>query len=178
MEIIHFNDDNYRKKIQCKEFTYAQLAKGIYTKRRNIATSKVTVCTSAICAPITSGVSLLATANAFRNINVEKRKLFLLEEEWQRCGQERLSKRFVKDTLIPVVLTTTIGLITFTVDIGIASGVANAAYNAQMGIPGVDFHGHAVGAVYAVIEKGMGAVAQKFNAEIAEVGSNNQKYHY
>jgi hypothetical protein len=29
-----------------------------------------------------------------------------------------------------------------------------------------------------VIEKGMGAVAQKFNAEIAEVGSNNQKYHY
>jgi hypothetical protein len=177
-EVFHFNDASYRKKIQRKEFTYAQLAKGIYAKRRNITTSKVTVYTTVICVPVTFGVSLLATANAFRNINVEKRKLFLLEEEWQRCGQTRLPKRFIKDTLIPVILTTAIGVLTFTVDVGISSMAANAAYNAQMGIPSMEFQGHAVGAVYTVVENGMGMAARGFNEQIAEIGSSSRGYHY
>ena len=169
-EVFHFSDNNYCRKIQHPEFTYAQLTRGIYTKPCNIATSRITVYTSTIAAPVTHGMSFLATATALRNINIKKRKLCLLEEEWQMCGQTQLPRRFIEDTLIPVILATAIGALIFTIDIGISSIAVNTVYNAQMGIPSMEFHGHVVGAVCTVIEQGLAMAAQRFNEQL--VGSS------
>ena len=163
-EWLGFSSSKYREKISRKEYSYAELATNIYKKRRAIVSAKTSAVSSAAAAHVTGGASLFGTGLSMRSLSVEKQKLELLEEEWQRRGQDPLPKRKLKDMLIPIVLTGAIGVFAFNVDLGIANATQTAAEAAAMGIPGYEFNGHVIGAYYDTVEKGMGMAGDAVNS--------------
>lgn len=153
--LLGFSSNKYREKISSPDYSYAELATNIYKKRRSIVSSKTSAVTGVATAHVSGGTSLIGSAWAGRNISVEKQKLELLEEEWERRGQDPLPKRKLTDVIIPILITGAMGVFAFNVDLGIANATHTAATAAAMGVPGYDFNGHAVGAYYDVVEKGM-----------------------
>ena len=162
--LFGFSSSDYREKISSRDYSYAEVATNIYRKRRAIASSKTSAVGGVAAVHVSGGASLVGTAWATRNISVEKKKLRLLEEEWERRGQEPLPKRTLKDTIIPIIITGAIGVFTFSVDLAISNATATAAQAAAMGIPGYEFHGHLVGAYYTSIEKGAGKLGNAVNS--------------
>ena len=159
--LFGFDKDDYRTKINARDYSYAKLATNIYKKRRAIAISATSAVGSVAAAHITGGTSLIGTAWSARNISIEKQKPKLLEEEWENNRlQPPLKQRTTKDLVIPIIITGAIGAFAFTVDLAIDHATQTAAEAAAMGIPGYDFHGHLVGAYYTVIEKGASAIAE------------------
>ncbi len=116
-ETIHFNERDYRRKIRKPDYTHYELVSNIYRKRRNIASSTTSMVTSVATAPV-AGIGVVGLAWSARNMSVDAQKLRLLEKEWARRGQKPLPKRPIKDTLIPVLMTTAVGIFAPFVDIG------------------------------------------------------------
>lgn len=162
--LLGFSSSSYCDKISAREYSYAELAKNIYKKRRAINVAKTSAVSSAAAAHVTGGTSLLGTGWSMRTVSVEKQKLGLLEEEWERRGQDPLPKRKLKDLWIPVIITGAIGAFTFSVDLAISNATQTAAEAAAMGIPGYEFNGHLVGAWYSAVEKGMGKAGDTINS--------------
>ncbi|KAJ8482838.1 hypothetical protein ONZ45_g14818 [Pleurotus djamor] len=158
-ETFGFSSSDYIEKISDPSYTLQEIALNIYKKRRAIAMSTVQVAGGILASTISGGVTLAGSAFAARNINVEKRKLKLLEEEWEgNRRQYPLPKRHVKDTVIPVIIATAVGALAFTVDLGLSNAVAqNEMY--PIGHP---FHYPyditQVGIYYTAVERGAQAI--------------------
>lgn len=161
--LLGFSGSDYRAKISSREYSYAELATNIYRKRRAIVTSEVSAVCGVVAAHVTGGTSLVGSAWSARNISVEMKKLRLLEEEWARRGQHPLPERTIKDTIIPVLITGAIGVFAFYVDLSMAELTAEAAQAAAQGIPGCEFQGHLVGAIYTVVEKSVAKLGDTLN---------------
>lgn len=144
--MFEFNDAQYRRKISWGWYSYAALATNIYRKRRAILISGISVVASAAAAPLTHGVSLISTAWSLRTLYVTEQKLKLLEAEWARRGQEPLPEHPIEDVVIPILIASTVGLYTFTIDLGLA-GVVVAA-----GLPDLEVNNHDVGTYYTALE--------------------------
>ena len=170
---LHFSATSYDKRIHDKDYTFGELARDIYLKRCHIASSTTSAAAGIACAHVSGGVSLFGSAYAGRNVSVEKQKLTLLEHLWESTGVEPLPHRHIKDTVIPVVITTAVGVFTFSVDLGLSNAVANAA---QAGIPGYELaiSSHITGGEFSGVEKGMGWVGERINQKIAGHGEHIQ----
>ncbi|KAF7974354.1 hypothetical protein HWV62_12304 [Athelia sp. TMB] len=168
-EILNFSSSDYEDRIRGKNYTFGELARDIYIKRRAIASSKASAVTSAAAVHVTGGTSLFGTAYAGRNISVEKQKLALLERFWEDSGAAPLPRRHIKDTVIPIALATAVGVFAFSVDLAIANAVSTAATAAQMGIPGytLPVSSLVISGEYFAIEKGMGWAGKKVNGVVA-----------
>ena len=168
-EILKFSSSDYEDRIREKNYTYGELARDIYCKRRAIASSKASAVSSAAAVHVTGGTSLFGTAYAGRNISVEKRKLAALERFWEKSGASPLPKRHIKDTIIPIALATAVGVFAFSVDLAISNAVSTAASAAQMGIPGyaLPVSSLVISGEYFGIEKGMGWAGKKVNGVVA-----------
>lgn len=149
-----FDGDEYSQKISLREYSWDELAKNIYKKRRAIASSMAAAATGLVAAHVSGGTSLVGTVWSTRNIRVEMKKLDLLEAEWARRGQKKLEKRAVNDIVIPIFLASAVGTLAFTVDIGIANESAEAAHAAARGCA-YEFHGHLIGAYWDGIERAL-----------------------
>ncbi|KAJ6454414.1 hypothetical protein C8R45DRAFT_1222869 [Mycena sanguinolenta] len=160
-EALGFSSSDYREKISdWKEYHPIQLAHNIYKKRRAIIMATGGVATGLATAHLTGGVSLVGSAWSGRNFRVEQRKLELLEEEWENRGFKKLPRRDVKDVLIPVIIATTVGALTFTIDMGLANAVAQTAMY-PVGSPlAYPYNVHAVGLFYQVVEWGVGRLGR------------------
>jgi len=176
-DTLHFDATSYEREIREKGYTFGELARDIYIKRRQIVSSEVTVVTGLACVHVSGGTSLLGSAYAARNVNVEERKLALLEHLWKSTGMNPLPPRNITDTVIPVAISTAIGAFTFSIDLGISNAVATAAYASQMGIPGyaLPINSHLIGGGYFGVEKGMGWVGVHANEMIARKGNHSDK---
>ncbi|KIM87776.1 hypothetical protein PILCRDRAFT_3526 [Piloderma croceum F 1598] len=171
-EALHFNKKDYKTRMKQKDYTFGELAVDIYQKRRRIASSKVSIGTGVACAHLTGGTSLLSSAYAGRNISVEKQKLALLEDRWASTGIDPLPKRPIKDTLIPIVISTAIGAFAFSVDLAISNAVATAADAAQLGLSGyaLPVSSHLISGEYGGVEKGMNWASGHVNNQISKMG--------
>jgi len=156
-DALGFSSSRYREKISdCNEYHPIQLAHNIYKKRRAIIAATGGFLTGLAAAHLTGGMSLAGSAWSDRNLHVEKRKLKLLEEEWMNRGFETLPSRNVRDVLIPVVVATAVGALTFTVDMGLANAVAQTAMY-PVGSPlAYPYNVHEVDIYYRGVEYGVG----------------------
>ncbi|KAJ8503080.1 hypothetical protein ONZ45_g11174 [Pleurotus djamor] len=127
IENVHFDSTQYAAKISHPTYSLQQLALNIYRKRRAIATSKVQIIGGVTMSLVTMGLSLFSSAIGLRTLDVEKQKLHLLEREWAVRGQYPLPKRHIQDTIIPVLITTSMGVLGFFLDFGAASAVFQQA---------------------------------------------------
>ncbi|KAJ8489886.1 hypothetical protein ONZ45_g13401 [Pleurotus djamor] len=127
IENVHFDSTQYAAKISHPTYSLQQLALNIYRKRRAIATSKVQIIGGVTMFLVTMGLSLFSSAIGLRTLDVEKQKLHLLEREWAVRGQYPLPKRHIQDTIIPVLITTSLGVLGFFLDFGAASAVFQQA---------------------------------------------------
>ena len=59
--LLGFSSSSYCDKISAREYSYAELAKNIYKKRRAINVAKTSAVSSAAAAHVTGGTSLLGT---------------------------------------------------------------------------------------------------------------------
>ncbi|KAJ8489099.1 hypothetical protein ONZ45_g13707 [Pleurotus djamor] len=153
-DVLGFSSSNYKEQISDPDYTLQEIALNIYKKRRAIVASKVQATGGVLASGVTGGWSLASSAYATRNINVEKRKLKLLEEEWSNRRQPRLPKRRLKDMVIPVIIATATQAFAFTIDLGLA----NAAAQNEMFPIGHPFSYpydlDAVGLYYNAVERG------------------------
>jgi len=158
-----FDDNAYMKKIHGRNnYSDQLLQENIYKKRRMINSSKTSAAAGAACAHISGGMSLLGTAWSVRTLSVEKQKLKLLEEEWERRGSDKLKKRFVKDTLLPVATSAAIGTLTYGADVGVSNLAAQNAMAHTIGDPLMNtWNSTAVSTYYTGIEKGVGYATNK-----------------
>lgn len=118
-ETFYFDEAKYKEDIADRYFSYTALAREIYNKRANRLSSNVRLGMSLVAVPFT-GVSAVGTLMCGRNINVESRKLMLLEVEWARRGQTRLPERSWREKIVPVTIT--IGACTFMIGVDVALG--------------------------------------------------------
>lgn len=163
-DILHFSESDYYERIREKGYSAYGLAREIYTKRRKANGAKGAVVSSVVCAHVTGGLSLLGGAYAGRNLSVEHQKLKLLEQMWGECtGGHELPHRHFRDTIIPIVISTALCYLTFTVDLNMTSFAANAAYANQIGMSSYIFPSHIVGAEATGAEKSLGWVGRKVN---------------
>ncbi|KAJ7044423.1 hypothetical protein C8F04DRAFT_1228705 [Mycena alexandri] len=159
--LLGFSSSEYREKISdWNEYHPIQLAHNIYKKRRAIIIATGGVATGLATAHLTGGVSLVGSAWSGRNFRVEQRKLGLLEKEWENRGFKKLPSRDVKDVLIPVIIATTVGALTFAVDMGLANAVAQTAMY-PVGSPlAYPYNVHAVGLFYQGVEQVVGRLGR------------------
>ncbi|KAF7976116.1 hypothetical protein HWV62_7553 [Athelia sp. TMB] len=157
-EAFNFNSAEYARHIREEEYTVGRLANNIYTKRRAIAASKTSALASVAAAHVSGGTSLLSAAWSSRNISVERQKLDALEQYWESSGQPRLPQRHFKDTIIPVVVATAIGVFAFDLDLAIADG--GAATSMQMAGYMIPVH-HLISGEYSLAEKGVSCMGNK-----------------
>jgi hypothetical protein len=167
-EATGFSSTNYRQRIA--EKLPHQLIYDIYKKRRALTRSGVGVVFTVLCAHATGGISLLGTAWHARTRNVEVRKLKLLEQEWRSRGGDELPERYVKDVLIPLVISTTIGAFTFYVDVGMSSpcvdsGIA-AAFSVHTGLPAEAFSKEVIGVAFFAVERVAAKVGEMANERL------------
>ncbi|KAJ8507398.1 hypothetical protein ONZ45_g10232 [Pleurotus djamor] len=127
IENARFDSAAYEAKISNPAYTLKELALNIYRKRRAITTAKVQVAGGVVMAPVTVGLSLIGSAVGLRTLDVEEQKLHLLQVQWACRGQHPLPTRYIKDTLIPIVITTSLGLLGFFLDFGAATAVFQQA---------------------------------------------------
>ena len=172
-DALHFNATSYNKRIREKDYTFGELARAIYIKRRHIASSTASAAAGVACAHVSGGMSLVGSAYAGRNISVEKQKLTVLENLWKCTGMAPLPHRHIKDTVIPVVITTAIGVFTFSVDLGLSNAVANGA---QASIPGygLAISSHLTGGELFGMEQGMEWAGGRISGKIANSGEYTQ----
>ncbi|KAF8657833.1 hypothetical protein AX16_002149 [Volvariella volvacea WC 439] len=173
-ETLHFSSGDYRKKISSPDYSYYDLARHIYIKRRAITSASVATGASVVSLGITGGASVFAGALSLRNRSVEKQKLELLEQEWVRRGQPPLPDR-LRDKVIPIILTTAVGLFAFSVDLGISNAMNPPPDLVAMGYcsPMTQVEGYIVGAYYTVIEKGLHGAGVKAANKIAGPSSRH-----
>jgi hypothetical protein len=167
-EATGFSSTNYRERIT-KKLPH-QLIYDIYKKRRALTKSGVGVVFTVLCAHATGGISLLGTAWHARTRNVEKRKLTLLEQEWHSRGGDELPDRYVKDMLIPLVISTTIGAFTFCVDVGLSSPCVDssmaAAFSQHTGLPAEAFSKEVIGVAFFAVEQVAAGAGKMFNERL------------
>ncbi|KAK7032589.1 hypothetical protein VNI00_012852 [Paramarasmius palmivorus] len=140
-EVFHgLNEAKYREKISNPQYELDTIKANITKKRRTIAASRVQVVVGVAAAGVSGGASLFGTAYSARNIDIEKQKLQLLEEELERRGQERLPRHLIADTIVPGVIAGTVGALALSVDsMGLSNAItptpgdlSNSSYNPQL----------------------------------------------
>lgn len=123
-DLLHFDSDAYRAKIQSFNYTNQELANNIYRKRREIASSGWSIGAGIALIPITAGVSAVTSTYATRTLSIARQKLWHLECEWSRRGYPPLSKRTLKDFVVPCTITGAVGAIGIGLDATFASPLA------------------------------------------------------
>ena len=165
-EVLHFDSCKYTERISQPNYPYTKLQDNIYRKRRNILCSKVSALGSLACSHVTGGMSLCGTIYSGRNLDVQERKLALLEAEWVRRGGDPLVQRYFKDTVMPLITTGAVCAFTLGADIG--AHAAAPACAAHMAPPADQLHQHLVNAMHTVAEHGLQYVANKVNTIVAK----------
>ncbi|KAJ8518075.1 hypothetical protein ONZ45_g4816 [Pleurotus djamor] len=123
---LSFNPGQYARKIMSMDLQ--EHARRIYSKRRILASTHGRAIGGVLASPATGGLSLLGTAAAGYQGDTEERKLDVLEQTWQQRGQYPLPTHFIRDTLVPVVLSTAFGVLGFFIDFGgVVDGIVHKA---------------------------------------------------
>ena len=100
---------------------------------------------------------------------MEKQKKKILHDEWKDRHGEKLEKRVVKDTLVPVALASAVGAFTVAADMGISNAAATSSLAAAQGIPGYGFNESMVSAIYTGYEQAGTAVARKVGDFVSDI---------
>ncbi|KAI0083857.1 hypothetical protein BDY19DRAFT_910324 [Irpex rosettiformis] len=150
-DLMHFDEGAYISKISQPSYPDDVLRKNIYRKRRQTVSSRFAVGAGVGLAHVTGGASLASSAYGARTLSVASQKLVLLEREWERREHPTLPEHFMRDTVLPMAISTAVGAATVGFDLGLSAAAVSVPTSA----------GHAVHqAAYGVATHASGAVPQ------------------
>lgn len=133
-DYMNFKQDEYKIKVHQKNFTYGELAKAIYIKRRKIMSSRIGISIGATGILAAHVVAIATILFACRTFAIETRKLEVLEAMWSCTGESPLPTRPWRDVIIPVTIGAATNAFTFDIDLSISNAVSNQAYGYSLPI--------------------------------------------
>lgn len=130
-DIASFNKQKYRYHVQ-EDYNDEELRDNIYKKRRQVAASSCSVGTGVALMHVTGGASAVGSLLAGRNVQIARKKLKILEEEWGERGYEKLPKEFVRDTIVPAAISAAVGVVSCGIDHAAANAMAASSAGAHI----------------------------------------------
>ncbi|KDQ54238.1 hypothetical protein JAAARDRAFT_80294 [Jaapia argillacea MUCL 33604] len=132
-QLLHFDSDDYRRDLLKR--SDREILAGIYKKRRQIASSSISMGSGVAMAIPTHGMSLLVAGHGARRLDVAHQKLQVLDSDWSRRGYSDPEFR-VKDVLIPIA----VGAVCLSLGAGVDAVYSHAGIEAVNAASGMGAH--------------------------------------